>query len=338
MRHGSLTAWHCSYLVGFVTLVGLVCGCTKPAPRVDRVHVCTEMQGGRCVAHVARLDLDTATLHVTAQLQHAPKGTPVKVSWRYLGQGGRDMGSADVQAADKSNVVHDELSRPATGWRAGDYRVTVAVQAANLNPVVVAFHLAAPKTSSVSLPAPREATPAVDTLPRLSLAAQHTKLVDQAAAALDIVADKIIAAGDDKTKLAKLNEALKTLQQKLGKAHFSITQQMTPGELDAAKMYASTRLAPIAKRLKEHAAVLQANHDLKAGRLPKRRPAAMVGAAAAKAAAAQSSSRPSAPVAAAKPVGVGRPRRKEAAKRPTTPRKGSSPRPRIPRPDTPRNK
>jgi hypothetical protein len=112
---------------------------------LDNVKLCSQVaQGKRCSSDTAQFDKNTTRLIASADLNHAPKGTKVKIDWNYLGGGAEQatpIDSISLETKDDTSFVTSSLPSPKKGWPTGEYEVVFSLGADNSKPIHKKFSI-----------------------------------------------------------------------------------------------------------------------------------------------------------------------------------------------------
>lgn len=120
-------------------MAGLVlAGCNVTTANLSDIKVCDKLDGGACASDMPTLARDTSTFYVTANLNNAPSGTKIDVTWKYLGgEAGQaqDIDSVSMVSDENSNIIQSSLERSTAAWPRGDYEAVLKINADNADPV-----------------------------------------------------------------------------------------------------------------------------------------------------------------------------------------------------------
>ena len=128
-----------------VVLTGLfMAGCSATTANLSDVRVCDKLEGDACGSDMATLGTTAGVFYVTANLNNAPSGTKIDISWKYLGgEAGQaqDIDSVSMVSDENSNTVQSSLERSPSvdAWPRGNYEVALTINADNVEPVTKDF-------------------------------------------------------------------------------------------------------------------------------------------------------------------------------------------------------
>ncbi|MHB8967530.1 MAG: hypothetical protein ACYC57_04635 [Thermoleophilia bacterium] len=119
-------------------------GCEVSTANLQNVKVCSDPDSdNQCESDDGTFDADTEEIFVSGDLENAPDGTELTITWTYLGaEEGDDpeeIDSIKLTTKDGENTFHSNLAAPSGGWPGGDYEIVLDLGTDNSEPVTKSF-------------------------------------------------------------------------------------------------------------------------------------------------------------------------------------------------------
>ncbi len=115
--------------------------CEVSTANISDIKICDDMSGDQCTADKSAIPAAAPAIYCSGQLDNAPEGTTVKITWRYLPDD-IDIDSVTL-TADKSGggPFSSSLTKPEGNWPAGKYEVVLDLGTDNSEPVHKQFEV-----------------------------------------------------------------------------------------------------------------------------------------------------------------------------------------------------
>jgi len=117
-------------------------GCNVSTANVSNPQTCDQLDGNVCPGDEGTFDPSTPVFYVSADLNNAPSGTKIDITWRYLGGelgGAQDIDTVTLTSEEDSNTLQSSLEKGTSTWPRGDYEVVLKIQTDNAEPVHKTF-------------------------------------------------------------------------------------------------------------------------------------------------------------------------------------------------------
>lgn len=129
-----------------ICIIGLTsCETISPKPSLSNIKTCETLNPqGTCQDDLSTFQNKRQKLFVSANLEHVPRNSFVKVEWKYFsGSQEVPLTTDTVTVKEPNNFLTSSLSSPTQGFPAGKYTVILTLpQARDSNPYVKEFTMA----------------------------------------------------------------------------------------------------------------------------------------------------------------------------------------------------
>ena len=115
--------------------------CQVSTTEVTDVKICDNMTEDQCDADMQIVSATAPAIYCSGQLENAPEGTTLKITWRYL-TNDQDIDSVTL-TAEKSGggPFSSSLTKPDSGWPSGKYEVVLDLGTDNSEPIHKQFEI-----------------------------------------------------------------------------------------------------------------------------------------------------------------------------------------------------